>query len=101
MATFRVTYDIVTPESAEDGDVAESGYYSRGGWKHEDPSEWTLREVVTQFGYGGFEDGGSSFYSATSDTNYRTGEDTSYAVHPPKGITRSSYARVSRILCGK
>lgn len=95
---FRVTYDIVTPESASDGESAESGFYSRGGWKHDDPSDWTLQEIVSQFGRNGLEDGGSSFYSIDTDTNYRTGEDTSYAVHPPRSITPSSYARLRRIL---
>jgi hypothetical protein len=96
--TFRVTYDIVTEESATDGDVAESGFYSRGGWKHDDPSEWTLHDVVSEFGRNGLQDGGSSFYSIDSDTNYRTGKETNYAVHPPRTITRASYARIRRIL---
>jgi hypothetical protein len=96
--TFHVTYDIVTEDSAADGDVAESGFYSRGGWKHDDPSEWTLHEVVSQFGRNSLEDGGRSFYSVDSDTNYRTGEDTNYAVHPPRTITGASYARIRRIL---
>jgi hypothetical protein len=95
---FRVTYDIVTEDSAADGDVAESGYYSRGGWKHDDPSDWTLHEVVSQFGRNSLEDVGSWFSSYSPDINYRTGEDTSYSVHPPRTITRASYARLRRIL---
>lgn len=31
--TYHVTYDIVTPESAEDGDYAESGWVDRMGWR--------------------------------------------------------------------
>ena len=99
--TFRVTYDIVTPESAEQGDTAESGFYSRGGWKHDDPSDWTLREVVSEFGRGAFEDGGSWFYTVDPRVDYRTGEDTSFAVHPPRTITAASYARIKRMLCGR
>jgi hypothetical protein len=98
MVTFRVTYDVVTPESAEQGDYAESGYYSRGGWKHEDESSWTLHEVVSQFGRNSLEDNGRWFSSTDSDTDYRTGEDTSYSVHPPRSITAASYARLRRIL---
>lgn len=98
ISRFAVTYDIVTPESAEHGDTAEAGFYSRGGWKHEDRSEWTLREVVSEFGRNSLEDGGTSFYSIDSEQNYRTGESTSYAVHPPDNITAASYARVRRIL---
>ena len=111
---FRVTYDVVTEESASDGDTSESGYYSPGGWKcvaqylgvttargYDDPAAWTLREVVSQFGRNGLEDGGRSFYSVDSEANYYTGEETSYAVHPPDGITSASYARVRRILAGR
>lgn len=99
MAPLRVTYDIVTPDSAEQGDYAESGYYSRGGWKHTDPSSWTLHEVVSEFGRNSLEDCGGSFATIDPDLNYRTGEDTSYTVHPPEGITPASYRRLKRILC--
>lgn len=99
MTSFRVTYDVVTPESAEQGDTADSGYYSRGGWKHDDPSDWTLHEVVSQFGRNSLEDSGSWFSTTDADVDYRTGEDTSYSVHPPRSITASSYARLRRVLC--
>lgn len=107
MGKFRVTYDIVTPESAEQGDVAERGFCSPGGWKHDDVAELSLREALSAAGFrstsrygAGFEDGGSSFYTVDPDLDYRTGEDTQYAIHPPPGITQASYRRVSRILCG-
>lgn len=96
---FRVTYDVVTEESAKDGDYAELGFYSRGGWKHDDPSDWTLHDLVSEFGRGGFQDGGRSFYSSDSEPNYRTGDQTSYGIHPPERITPASYARLKRIFC--
>ncbi len=106
---FTVTYDVVTEESAEYGDSAESGFASPGGWKTEDrPEPLTLREAIRAAGFrhysprygAGFEDGGSSFYTVDADQNYRTGEDTTYAIHPPRGITPSSYRRVARVLTG-
>jgi len=96
--TFRVTYDTVTPESAEQGDIEDSGYYSRGGWKHDDPSEWTLHDVVDHFGRNSLENCGTWFSSIDGETDYRTGEETHYAVHPPRTITRASYRRLRRIL---
>ena len=33
------TYDIVTPESVEDGGAAERGWVHPGGWHHGDPPE--------------------------------------------------------------
>lgn len=101
MKTFRVTYDIVTPESAEHGDIAEQGFVSKG---------CSLRAALAALGYNycgpgqrglGFEDGGSSFYTIDPERNYRDGSETFYAVHPPQPITRSSYRRLARLLTGK
>ena len=33
--SYTVTYDRVTPESAEDGDTSEAGFYVAGGWHHD------------------------------------------------------------------
>lgn len=96
--SFRVTYDVVTDESAEHGDTAENGYFSRGGWKHTDPSDWTLHEVVSQFGRNSLENSGSWFSTTDPDLNYRTGDSTSYAIHPPRTITAASYRRLIRVL---
>lgn len=35
--TYHVTYDIVTPEAAEDGDYAESGWIDASGWHYQAP----------------------------------------------------------------
>lgn len=56
---FVVTFDVVTPESAEQGDVAAAGFIRR---------------------------------------DYGTGAEDLRALHPPRGITPSSYARISRLL---
>lgn len=32
--TYSITYDIVTPESAEHGEAAERGYWMPGGWRY-------------------------------------------------------------------
>ncbi len=109
MGHFTVTYDITTEDSAEQGDYAESGFASYGGWKHDDrPEPVSLREALQTCGlsysrkYGsGFEDGGRAFYTCEADQNYRTGEETRYAIHPPSNITPASYRRVKRILTGK
>lgn len=109
-ARFRVTYDTVTEESAELGDYAESGFAAPGGWKFpvEDPGphEVTLKEAIGICGMyarsrgpiGGFEDSGSWFSTIDADTNYRTGEDTRYNLHPPDTITGASYRRLARVL---
>jgi len=113
-ARFRVTYDIVTPESAEAGDYAESGFAHPGGWKFPatdpGPHEITLREAIGVCGYyppaatpgsGGFENSGSWWTTIDANQNYRTGEATSYSIHPPRNITRASYRRITRYLTGR
>ena len=37
--TYHITYDIVTPESAEDGDYAESGWVDAHGWDCQAPDD--------------------------------------------------------------
>lgn len=37
MKSVTVTYEIVTPESAEHGDAAERGFYQPGGWHYPTP----------------------------------------------------------------
>src|SRR5262245_15611974 len=106
-ARFRVTYDIVTPESAEDGDVADAGWAGPGGWKFavDDPGphELSLREAIyTAGGYaGGCYDCGRWVDRIDSDTDYRTGEETRYSLHPPEDISQASYARLRRYLTGR
>lgn len=34
MIRCTLTYDVTTPESAEDGDTADHGFYLPGGWEH-------------------------------------------------------------------
>ena len=34
MITIDFTYDVVTPESAEHGDVAECGFITPGFWRY-------------------------------------------------------------------
>jgi hypothetical protein len=103
-----ITYDVATPESAENGDVSELGFYAPGGWKFPAPgchegkpgdnnlatSEvlyWAQQRVAWR------DNGDGSFYCEDRDENYQTGEDTSYAVHF-SGVTAASLGRIARVL---
>lgn len=101
-ARFRVTFETITPESVENGDTADSGFIYEDGTN--------LREAIRACGFypharvpghGLFEDSGSWFSTIDADQNYRTGEETRYAIHPPRGITRASYGRLRRYLTGR
>ena len=101
---FRVTYEIVTPESAEIGDVAEHGFITPGDWQSPieealkeplDTYNVTLREAM-RLAYPQ-EDCGRWWLECDGRLDYRTGAVETRAIHPPHNITPSSYARVSRI----
>jgi hypothetical protein len=91
--TFNVTYEIVTEESAEHGEAAEQGFAAEAV---------SLGEAVraAETSPGGYTDCGRWFVTEP-DQDYRTGEYTSYAIHPPSSITPASYARLSRVLTGR
>lgn len=97
---FRVTYDVVTPESAEHGDVAERGFVLPGNWHAsvDDPGEaaMSLREAV-RLCYPQ-EDAGSWFAECDGRVDYRTGAEERRSLHPPRNITPASYARLARLL---
>jgi hypothetical protein len=95
------TYDIVTPESAEDGDVAECGFYQPGGWQFPlpeyggapldespEPEEMTarqaLREIRDNVGYiDHVQEHGDSLdiYPADGSQDYEDGSETRIMAH--------------------
>ena len=102
---FYITYEIVTPESAEHGDASERGYAMPGGWQFElsamTPDDvkacaLDLRSAVNMVGC--TEDSGRSFSEVDGRQNYRTGAETRFDLHPPHNITGASYARIKRLL---
>lgn len=97
-AQFRVTYAIVTPESAEQGDYDETGFVSEG---------CSLSEAVDLIG-GSTAEADSSpislstpprwFTQSEYDVNYSTGATESRSLHLPRNITPSSALRIARLL---
>jgi hypothetical protein len=84
---ITVTYDIVTPESAEQGDFAESGWIDDEGTEMISPAEaikFLRREGADQPSSSYFHSG--VWYSASKGENYRTGAETTHSYHL-KGFT--------------
>jgi len=89
----KITYEIITPESAEEGDVAESGWEDDEGvsmtldeWDIEE--ETTLAEKTAKWLYdeGAIEPSSSHFYPGTwytayGDQDYRTGAYKNRSFH--------------------
>lgn len=77
-ALITVSYTIVTPESAEEGDCSERG------WEDETGTEYTFSEAVKLLG--GMHPSSSEYhpgvwYHSEGDTDYRTGETKELAYH--------------------
>lgn len=103
MRGFTVTYDIVTPESAAEGDHAECGridpwgyHWPVNGEKQPDDSDMSLRQALNYVCPQ--EDAGAWFSEADGRDDYRTGANETRALHPPRNITPASYARLARLL---
>lgn len=99
---FSVTYEIVTPESAEHGDAEERGYIAE---------ETRLRDAL-QFlfdtrtshcdGVEGVETSSSTIDQARwitvyNGAEYQTGARESRSLHFPDGLTPSTRARILRL----
>jgi hypothetical protein len=96
---FCVTYEVITPESAENGEVAESGYLDEYGFRSQERTLMSLRDAnkicfpQEDTGNGWREIDGWTYDRHTGSVDFLT-------IHPPKNITNSSYNRVSKILLG-
>tara|TARA_R110002110_G_scaffold13037_2_gene62370 strand:+ start:473 stop:793 length:321 start_codon:yes stop_codon:yes gene_type:complete len=104
MITIDFTYDTVTPESAEHGDVAECGFIAPGMWKYPDledyeRKQWAIGDLAYLIDFAKslricFD--GDNFYSVDPDINYRTGEVTTYGMHID-GVTDATFERIARL----
>lgn len=107
---WRVTYDIVTHESAEHGDAAERGFVSPVFNTHFPVEECEnvenlnrngdLNRLVRdchEFGVTLNEDA-DWLYNVDGRTDYRTGAVTTYAVHLECETARRNVERIGRLI---
>jgi hypothetical protein len=99
---FAVTYDIVTEESATDGDFAESGYVLESA---------TLRDALVALhetrtaqcdGVSAIECDSTPcirphWITVTNGIEYLTGDYESRSLHIPTTVTASSARRIARL----
>lgn len=103
---WTVTYEVWTPDSVEHGESVEVGFVTPGDWHWPVNQEltadsndlrMTLREAMALATPD--QDCGRWFSETGEDRcDYATGAVEIRAIHPPQGITASSYARVKRLL---
>lgn len=92
---FDITYERITPESAENGDCAESGFHME---------QVTLREAFDVLRNADTAEANEypvrapdwiTFYEVEQD--FATGEVTNMALHFPRHMTRASRIRVCKL----
>ena len=102
MFRFAVTYGIVTPESAEDGDEAESGFIGQA---------LTLRDALQELHAtrtskcGGVECiecdempvRAPRWITVTNGAEFATGACESRSLHIPAGVTPASRRRIAQL----
>ena len=105
MNGFKVTYDIVTPESAAEGDYAESGWIL-------DDGDIGLREAIDHWDGIGCHVEADSYplnghhlswltaYKVNDGTRdyYETGAEESRSLHIPDCVTPASRMRIARLV---
>lgn len=100
---ITTTYDIVTPESAKEGDVAESGFEDEIGhdcrpddYDIDDGNPTPVHVAVAFLDDKCLDSGGGpgSYYEADGTTDYKTGENTRRAYHL-EGFTDREAAAVA------
>lgn len=97
---FSVTYDIVTEESAEHGDVEESGWIEKNVCLRDAMKALHATRTCHVGGVEGIEPDNRhnpQWVTVCNSSEYLTGANESRSIHFPKHITRSSARRIARL----
>lgn len=102
MPKFDVTFEIVTPESAEDGDAEERGYVSRSVTLRQAVGDLHSTRTSAVDGVQSIEANESPVRSPRWITvfngpEFETGANESRSLHIPPGVTDSSRLRIARL----
>lgn len=103
MAKFSVTYEIVTPESAEIGDADERGFIDENVSFREAIELVQLTRTCDIGGIVCIEADSSNIESARwftvyNGAEYETGAHESRSLHIPDHVTSASRRRIARVL---
>jgi hypothetical protein len=95
---FSITYEKITPESAEEGEAAERGFLYEGISFREamDALRWSWGAYVEADSYPVKNPRWFTFYK--TDEDFRTGEVTNLSLHLPESLTSATRARIARLI---
>lgn len=102
---FSVTYEIVTPESAEHGDAAESGYITEGSCLYDAIQDVRRTRTSRVDGVAAVETDVSpmrgqrvSWVTVINGMEFGTGAQESRSLHIPESVTPASSRRIAKLL---
>jgi hypothetical protein len=102
MTLFNVTYEIVTPESAEEGEAEEIGFIAEGIGLREAAREVFRTRTSKVDCCTRIEPSASGldfdWITVTNGMEYHTGANESRSLHIPSSVTNASRARIARLL---
>jgi hypothetical protein len=102
MMLFNVTYDIVTPESAAEGDAAERGFIAEGVPLREalELVQETESSACERQGVDASDSnvGAARWLTVYNGPNFRTGDAESRSLHFPESLSAPSRVRIARLL---
>lgn len=78
MISVNITYEVISPESASNGDFHETGFQVRD-LQFNDRNE-ALEYFNDKYGYY-YDNGNDSYNSADPETDLDTGHETTYTIH--------------------
>jgi hypothetical protein len=93
---FSVTYEIVTPESAEECDAAERGFVCENVSLREALAEIDGASEASEWPFDGRND--AWFTNYEYGTDYATGAQESRSLHMPRNLTPATRRRIARLL---
>ena len=93
---FHVTYQIVTQESAEQGEAAESGFIDKGLDLRVAVDAVFRTRTLFVGGYSTIYDGRT--FTVDNGMEFLTGAYESRSLHRDRGVTDASWARLCRLL---
>lgn len=96
MCKFTVTYEIVTPESAEFGEADESGTVDTGLSFRDAIQE--VNRTRTNMVDGCSVENCGRWWTVVNGMEFETGAQESRSLHPEGNITDASRGRISRLM---
>ena len=97
---FNITFETITPESAENGEAEETGFLDENLTFREamDAMRWHMGTHVEADSYPISRSNPPRWFTFYGETDYRTGETQNVSLHLPDNLTPSTKLRIARFV---